>query len=115
MLPKNDIKGTGSKRKIKETTKSKLVQSILPMGTKKEDLIMPNDCINWVRIPLVGEGLGYEKLADLVAVIKSYSREAGFSIVNEDKTNHLSRTIRCSRAHEQPKQPDEDDDVIIIE
>jgi hypothetical protein len=52
----------------------------------EEDLVMPNDTINGWTLPMPN-GFAYDTLTDLITVIKSYSREAGFSIVVEDK-NH---------------------------
>ena len=48
--------------------------------------LMPNDSINGWSIPLPNS-LTYDTLADLLTLIKNYCKEAGFSIVVEDK-NH---------------------------
>ena len=58
---------------------------------------MPNDTINGFSIPLPHID-SFDTLNDLVNAIKSYCKEAGFSIVIEDRNSQYSRTIRCSKS-----------------
>ncbi len=48
------------------------------------NLIMPNDTINGWSIPMPNS-FTYDTLGDLLSLIKNYCKEAGFSIVVEDK------------------------------
>ncbi len=48
--------------------------------------MMPNDTINGFTVPMPS-GSGYDTLNDMINGIKAYAREAGFSIVVEDKNN----------------------------
>jgi len=77
---------------------------------------MPNDVINGAAIPLPNTD-SFDTLNDLIIAVKTYSREAGFSIVIEDKQSQTSRTIRCTKSHEQKSvnandlNPEDDGDI----
>ncbi|CDW85881.1 UNKNOWN [Stylonychia lemnae] len=109
--------GVNSKKKQKYKNQSNEKELIL-YGNQ---LVMPNEKINDVQIPLQNEKQ-YDSVQDLIADIKSYGREAGFAVVILEKNQANFRKLVCTKSISNTKinnlqNPENnlDQDIMILE